>query len=69
MTLKKRNDKNENCEGYWRNYNCVYGLGNWEWLMAPDRTKLFANKFDCNTKNSSDLVTKIEDELFQRENF
>ena len=69
LTLKKRNDQNQNCSGYWRNYNCVYGVGNWAWLMRSNRTRLFANKFDCNAKNSSDLVTKIEDELFERENF
>ena len=66
--MKTTNDENENCEGYWRHFNCVFGLGNWNWLMRPNRKRLFANKFDCNTKNSSDLVTKIEDELSMRDN-
>ena len=57
----------EDCQGYWRNYNCVFGFENYKWIMGRYRTHLFANKFDCNTKNSSDLITKIENELIDRE--
>ena len=63
---KKRSAKRK-CGGYWRNSNCVFGLDDWDFVMDPARPHLFANKFDCNTKSSSDMVTKIEDELFRRE--
>ena len=57
----------EDCEGYWRHWNCVFGLGNYKWIMKKNHSGLFANKFDCNTKTSADLVTKIENELMYRD--
>ena len=35
--------------------------------MKKNHSGLFANKFDCNTKTSADLVTKIENELIDRD--
>ena len=65
----KRGDKYEDCKGYWRHWNCVFGMGNWNWIMRQNRSALFANKFDCNTATSADLVTKIENELMERDIF
>ena len=47
----------------------MFGMGNWNWIMRQNQSALFANKFDCKTATSADLVMKIENELMERDIF
>ena len=63
---KSTHKKYNTCYGYFQRQICVFGSGDFNYLMNNASHNMFANKVDCNDPDSQKLLNMIENRLYSK---